>query len=132
MIDFGNQLDVPTEELTHAIIGAGIEVHRHLGPGLLEAVYQRAMGVELGRRGIPYRAQVPVPMTYKGEAVGDYFADLIVADRIIVELKASSALHSNHVTQVLSYLRSANLRLGLLLNFSVAVLTRGGVKRVIR
>jgi len=98
------------EELTHSIIGAAIEVHRHLGPGLLESIYERALMYELGIRKIPFRSQVAVPMTYKGEPVGDYYADLIVAERVIVELKAVSELHNAHVTQVVSYLRATNLR----------------------
>jgi len=130
-IDHVSELAMPTEQLTHAIIGAAIEVHRHLGPGLFESIYERAMIHELGVRGIPFRSQVAIPMTYKGVPVGDYFADLIIADRVIVELKSVAALHNAHVTQVVSYLRSTNLRLGLLINFNSPVLVKG-VKRVIR
>jgi GxxExxY protein len=126
-----DELVVPNDQLTHSIIGAAIEVHRHLGPGLFESIYDRAMQHELAMRGIPFRSQVAIPMTYKGTAVGDYFADLIIAERVIVELKAVTALHNAHVTQVLSYLRATNLRLGLLINFNAHVLVKG-VKRVIR
>jgi GxxExxY protein len=130
-IDHASELAMPNERLTHAIIGAAIEVHRHLGPGLFESIYERAMAHELAVRGIPFRSQVAIPMTYKGVPVGDYFADLIIADRVIVELKAVAALHNAHVTQVVSYLRSTNLHLGLLINFNTPVLVKG-VKRVIR
>jgi GxxExxY protein len=129
--DHTRALAVPDEQLTHAIIGVAIEVHRHLGPGLLESIYERAMQIELNRRELPYRAQVPVPLTYKGDPVGDFYADLIVADRVIVELKAVSALHNAHITQLLGYLGATRLHLGLLINFNVALLVKG-VKRVIR
>jgi len=111
-------------------VGAAIEVHRHIGPGQLESVYQRALAHELRLRGIPHRAQTPIVSRYKGEYVGDFFADLIVDDTIIVELKAVSGFHAVHVAQVLSYLRATNLRLGLLINFDVPVLWRG-VRRVV-
>ena len=130
-VDHSNELDVPDDQLTHAIIGAAIEVHRHLGAGLFELIYERALKHELGLRNLPFRSQVAIPMTYKGEPVGDYFADLIVANRVIVELKAVSALNNSHITQVLSYLGATHLRLGLLINFNVPVLVKG-VKRVIR
>ena len=132
--NFNHQSDslvVPDEQLTHAIIGVAIEVHRHLGPGLLESIYERAMQLELNRREIAYRAQVAVPMTYKGDPVGDFYADLIIADRVIVELKAVTALHNAHITQVLGYLGATGLHLGLLINFNVPLLVKG-VKRVIR
>ena len=129
--EYADELAVPDEQLTHAIIGAGIEVHRHLGPGLLESIYQRAMELELDRRAIPYRAQVPVPTFYKGDPVGDFYADLIVAGRVIVELKAVSELHNAHIAQLLSYLAATQLHLGLLVNFNAITLVKG-VKRVIR
>jgi GxxExxY protein len=129
--DYASELAVPNEQLTHTIIGVAIEVHRHLGPGLLEAIYERAMQIELDHREIPYRAQVPVPMLYKGEPVGDFYADLIVAGRVIVELKAVSALNNAHLAQVLSYLGATRLHLGLLINFNEATLVKG-VKRVVR
>ena len=118
-------------ELTHAIVGAAIEVHRHLGPGHLEALYQRAMERELARRAIPFRAQAPIAVTYKGDPIGDAVADLIVDDSVIVELKAVTEIHPVHVAQVLGYLRATNLRQGLLINFNVPVLWRG-VRRLIR
>ena len=131
LTDFNSTMCVPDERLTHAVIGAAIEVHRHLGPGLLEAIYDRAMQHELGLRGIPFLSQVATPMTYKGSPVGDYFADLVIADRIIIELKSITALNNAHVSQLLSYLGARQLRLGLLINFNVPVLVKG-VRRVIR
>jgi GxxExxY protein len=104
----------------------------HLGPGLLEAPYERALCFELARRGIPFRSQVPIPLTFKGDNVGDYYADLIVADRVLIEIKSVVALGNAHLAQILSYLATTKLRIGLLLNFNVTVLVRGGVKRVVR
>ena len=117
-------------ELSHAIVGAAIEVHRHVGPGQLESVYQRALGKELVRRKIPARAQVPVDMLYKGESVGEFFVDFVVDDKIVLELKATDRPHGAHVAQVISYLRATKLKLGLLMNFNAPVMYRG-VRRVI-
>ncbi len=118
-------------ELSHAIVGAAIEVHRHLGPGQLESVYERALVRELELRSIPHRSQVPIPMHYKECSVGEFFADMIVDDKIIVELKSVTALQPVHMAQMLSYLHATRLRLGLLVNFNVPVLWRG-VRRLIR
>jgi GxxExxY protein len=118
-------------ELSYAVTGAAIEVHRHLGPGQLEAVYQRALAQELAERAIPFRAQAPIATLYKGVAIGEFYADFIVDDKIIVELKAVDHLHPVHKAQVLAYLGATGLRLGLLINFNVPVLVRG-VKRLLR
>ena len=118
-------------ELSWQIVGAAIEVHKHIGPGQLESVYQRSMLCELRRREIAVRAQVPVPMFFKGDRVGDFYADLIVEDSIILELKAVERLHAVHTAQLLSYLSAAGLRLGLLMNFNVPRMVQG-VKRVVR
>ena len=118
-------------ELSHAIVGAAIEVHRHLGPGQLESVYERALGHELRLREIPHRAQVPIPMHYKECAVGELVADLLVDDKIVVELKAVTVLQPVHLAQTLSYVHATRLRLGLLINFNVPVLYRG-VRRLVR
>jgi GxxExxY protein len=128
-INHPDELAMPNEQLTHTIIGAAIEVHRHLGPGLSEAIYERALQLELAFREIPFQSQVAIPMTYKGAPIGDYFADLIIAERVIVELKAVTALHNAHISQVVSYLRATNLHLGLLINFNAPVLVKG-LKRV--
>jgi GxxExxY protein len=118
-------------ELSYDIVGAAIEVHKHLGPGQLESVYERALAYELAVRGIPYRRQVPLAMRYKDQAVGDVVIDLIVDDKIVVELKAVAHLSSVYTAQVLGYLRATGLRLGLLVNFNEAELVRG-VRRLIR
>lgn len=117
-------------ELTGTIIGAAIAVHRELGPGKLESVYERALAIELRTQRVPFRTQVPIPMLYRGESVGDFFADLIVDRKVLVELKAVDALRSVHRAQVLSYLRATGLELGLLINFNVRVL-KDGVRRLI-
>ena len=119
------------DAVTHEIIGAAIDVHRHLGPGHLEAAYERALCLELERRSIEFAAQVPIPLMFKGDRIGDYYADRIVRGCVLVELKAVAALGNVHFAQVLSYLAATKLRHGLLMNFNVPVLTRGGVKRVI-
>ena len=75
-------------KITEKIIGCGIEVHRHLGPGLLESAYEAALCVELGLQGMKYVRQVPIPLTYKGEQIGDYRIDLVVEDAVVVEIKS--------------------------------------------
>jgi GxxExxY protein len=117
-------------ELTGTIIGAAIAVHRELGPGKLESVYERALAIELRAQRVPFCTQVPIPMLYRGESVGDFFADLIVDQRVLVELKAVDAVRPVHRAQVLSYLRATGLELGLLINFNVRVL-KDGVRRLI-
>ncbi len=106
------------EELTGKIIGAAIEVHRTLGPGYLESVYENALIVELRRRDVPFQRQVSVPIVYRGVEVGLHRLDLFVADLVVVELKAVKALDDVHFAVVRSYLRAVNRRHGLLLNFS--------------
>ena len=88
--------------LTEAVIGAAIEVHRHLGPGYLESVYEEALGIELDLRGIPHQRQVPVSVDYKDRPVGEGRLDLLVGDRLVVELKAVEALAPIHHAQVIS------------------------------
>jgi len=117
-------------ELSEAVIGAAIQVHRCLGPGQLEATYQRALAKELAFCGIRYRGQVPITSWYRGEAVGEFFADFVVEDKIILELKVVSHLLAVHRAQLNSYLRATGLQLGLLINFHVPVLHMG-VKRVL-
>ena len=118
-------------ELSWQIVGAAIEIHKHIGPGQLESVYQRSMECELRRRAIAFASQVPVPMFFKGDRVGDFYADLIVEDTIILELKAVQRLMGVHTAQLLSYLTAAGLRLGMLMNFNVPRMVHG-VKRVVR
>ena len=118
------------KELAREIVGAAIEVHRHLGPGQLERVYQAALELELELRGMAFRRQVPVPLMYKGKAVGEFFVDLVVDGKVIVELKAVERDNPLFTAQVISYLRATKLRLGLLMNFNSPVLWRG-VRRIV-
>jgi GxxExxY protein len=122
--------DSELDRLAYDTIGAAIEVHRILGPGYLESVYEQAMEVELRLRGIPVETQTVVGVDYKGHVVGGARIDLIVGERLIVELKAVDALQPIHSAQLLSYLRARNARLGLLINFNVPVL-RDGIRRII-
>lgn len=118
-------------ELSRRIIGAAIEVHRELGPGLLESIYEHCLARELRDAGIPYLQQHPVPVRYKGERLDLGFRlDLWVDQRIIVEIKAIDVVHEVHRAQVLSYLKLAECKLGLLINFNEAVLV-DGVRRVV-
>ncbi|WP_025321611.1 GxxExxY protein [Deferrisoma camini] len=116
--------------LTEAVIGAAIEVHRHLGPGYLESVYEEALGIELDLRGIPHQRQVPVSVDYKGRSVGEGRLDLLVGDRLVVELKAVEALAPIHHAQVISYLKATGSPVGLLLNFNVPSM-KEGIRRVV-
>lgn len=125
------QTEIVYAELSHAIVGAAIEVHRHLGPGQLESVYQRALAHELALRELPFQAQPPIAATYKGQCVGDFFADFIVDRRVVIEIKVVEHLLAVHTAQLLSYLRASGLRLGLLINFNVPILHHG-VKRLVR
>jgi GxxExxY protein len=110
------------KELTFAIIGAAMEVHRLLGPGFLEAVYQKALARELRDRDIPFQEQVHLPIIYKGDLVGDYIADFVIDGKIIVEIKAVSRHNSAHQAQAIHYLTATGLRLALLLNFGAVSL----------
>ncbi|MBA3317001.1 MAG: GxxExxY protein [Gemmatimonadales bacterium] len=117
--------------LTHEIIGSAIEVHRVLGPGLLESVYEAALWQELVIRGFPVQRQVPVPVAYKGLRLNAGIRlDLRVAHRVIVEVKSVERLHSVHRAQLLTYLKLTGLRIGLLFNFNVEFL-RHGMRRVL-
>jgi GxxExxY protein len=118
------------KELSYSIVGAVIEVHRHLGPGQLESNYERALAKELATREIPFKRQVSIDSVYKGDVIGTFVVDMIVNDQIILELKAVERLHPNHTAQVVSYLRTTGLRLGLLINFNEAVAWKG-IKRVV-
>ncbi|HEX9899530.1 MAG TPA: GxxExxY protein [Candidatus Methylomirabilis sp.] len=118
------------DRLARAVIGAAIEVHRHLGPGFLEGVYEEALVVELALRDIPFERQKPVPVSYKGHSVGEGRIDLLVATELLVELKAVEVLAPIHKAQVISYLKATGLHLGPLINFNVPIL-RAGVQRVV-
>jgi GxxExxY protein len=117
------------DPLTESVIGAAIEVHRILGPGLLESIYQRALCHELGLRGINHIPQQRVPVAYKGvELDDDLKMDIIVENRLVVELKAIDELLPIHEAQLLTYLPLSGHRIGLLLNFNVRLL-KDGIKR---
>ena len=118
--------EVPQREITEAIIGAAIEVHRVLGPGMLESIYQRALQHELGLRKLPVLAQVAVPVAYKDVALdADLRLDLLVAKTVIVEVKSVAAIEAVHRAQLLTYLRLTGLQAGLIINFNVATLRDG-------
>ena len=114
---------------TERIIGCALEVHRHLGPGLLEAVYENALCGELTDARLPFKRQIGVPLYYKGKLVSEHRPDLVVADRVVVEVKSVNRFDPVHVAQVLTYLRVMGLRTGLLLNFNTDML-RKGIRRV--
>lgn len=118
--------------LTERVIGAAIEVHKHLGPGLLESVYLAAMEHELLARGVSYECEVQLPVQYKGSTLaGTFRMDLVVERELVVELKAVDIVHPVHHAQLLTYLRVSNYDRGLLINFNVARLANG-VRRFVR
>jgi len=116
------------EKASGDVLAAAVEVHRVLGPGYQEIIYENALCVELGLRGIAFKRQHEIVIDYKGTDVGRHRIDLIVADEILVELKAVSELTGDHVAQILAYLKSSGIRVGLLLNFAKAALQ---TKRVV-
>jgi len=123
---------VEFEKASNVVIGAAIEVHRHLGPGLLESAYARCLYKELVERGVEVRREIDIPLVYKGIDVGAaYRLDLVVAAQIIVEVKSVAKIDPIHHAQLLTYLRLTGLRTGLLLNFNVPVM-RTGVVRLVR
>ena len=122
--------DPALNELAGLVIGAAIEVHRQLGPGLDELLYEAALAVEMTGRGISFERQAKVPVFYKGELIGDKRLDFIVDRRLILELKAVEQLSPVHQAQLRTYLRITNTEIGLLINFNVALL-KEGIKRII-
>jgi len=118
-------------QLTHEIIGAAIEVHRMLGPGLLESAYEECLAREFVLRGIPFERQKAVPVVYKDAKLEcGYRIDLVVDGRVVVELKAVEALAPIHDAIVLTYLRLSGCKIGLLINFHVPVL-KDGIRRLV-
>jgi GxxExxY protein len=117
------------EDLSYLTLGAALEVHRTLGPGFLEHVYEEALAHELSLRGIPFKRQVPLLVKYKEKQVGEYRADYIIDGRIILEIKAAASLISAHDAQAHHYLTATGLRLAILLNFGTKSLQ---IRRVIR
>lgn len=122
--------EIPLDELTHKIIGAGVEVHSKLGPGLLESVYQECLAVELRRRELRVERERHVPLDYKGERIETRLKlDMLVDGRVIIEVKAVDALHPIHQAQVVTYLKLTGLPAGLIMNFNSIVL-KSGLKRL--
>ena len=127
----GTQREGDLNALTEAVIGAAIAVHRVLGPGLLESSYQACLARELDEQGIAYQSQMPLAIHYRDLVVPSaYRVDLLVAGQVIIELKAVDRLESIHEQQLLTYLRHADLRLGLVINFNVKRLV-DGIRRVV-
>jgi GxxExxY protein len=118
------------DSLAYRVIGAAIEVHGLLGPGFLESVYEEVVCIELTLRGIRFRRQVPIGVRYKGHRVGESRMDLLVGEKLVVELKAVDGLAPIHIAQLLSYLKATRLHLGLLISFNVTRL-RHGIRRVV-
>ncbi|MCW3095296.1 MAG: hypothetical protein JWL77_914 [Chthonomonadaceae bacterium] len=114
--------EFPVDELTGRVIGAAIEVHKRLGPGFLEYIYERALVIELIKRGIPLAQQMELNISYDGVEVGKHRLDLYVDDCLVVELKTVRAIDEAHIATVKSYLRAVGQEVGLLFNFSKATL----------
>ena len=112
---------VEDDELTKIIIGCAYKVHNRLGPGFLEKVYENALRIELEKQGLRVKQQEPIRVRYDGQEVGEYYADLWVDERVVVELKASQALVKQHEVQLVNYLTATNIDCGLLLNFGSSV-----------
>ena len=128
-VDEEMEPDPELNALTNAIIGAAIEVHRQLGAGLLELLYENALAHEFMLRNIPFVRQVSVPVIYKQQLIGETRLDFLVADKVVVEIKAVELLAKVHRSQVICYLKISGHKLGLLINFNVAVL-KDGLKRI--
>ena len=118
-------------EITQAVIGAAIEVHRTLGPGLLESVYEECLCQELSLRKIPFERQKELPLQYKGfKLAGGFRLDVLVADQVVVEVKAVESLLAIHQAQMLTYMKMGGWKVGLLINFNVPILKKG-IKRLV-
>jgi GxxExxY protein len=125
-------MDEEGDRLTGSVIGAAIEVHRLMGPGLLESVYQRCLCHELELRGISFRSMVKLPVHYKGLNLGDdLIVDVIVENHLILELKSVERILGVHEAQLLTYLRLSGIKLGLLMNFNVKYLKDGIHRRIL-
>ena len=118
------------DEVSEGIIGCAIEVHRTLGPGLLESVYEKAFALEMSRNGICYECQKSLPVLYKNEPVGQFRVDLVVEGLVVVELKSVERLDPIFEAQLLTYMKLGGYKLGLLLNFNSRLLN-DGIKRMI-
>jgi GxxExxY protein len=122
----------PTNPISDKVIGAAIEVHRHLGPGLLESSYHACLCRELELRAIAYHSQVILPLEYKGQQIAKgYVIDLLIEDSLIVEIKAVDKLLPIHSVQLMTYMRLQRMSCGLLMNFNVRILPHG-IRRILR
>ena len=119
------------DPLTYKIIGAAIEVHRRIGTGLFESLYEEAFCVELEHRHLEYERQKPLEVHYRGRLIGTFRVDVVVENEVIVELKSVKELAPIHSTQIVSYMKITGLTRGLLINFNVKQLTKGGIKRFV-
>ena len=118
------------DDLARQVIGAAIEVHRILGPGFLESVYEEALAIEFDLRRVAYERQKPMLLQFKGKPVGDSRLDFLVGEKLVVELKAVEAIHPIFPAKVIHYLKMSGLELGLIINFHV-VLLKDGIKRIV-
>ena len=118
------------QDVTAIVIGCAIEVHRQLGPGLLESVYESALCIEFDANHLTDQRQVGIPLYYRGHPISEHRLDLVVADRVVVEVKCVTRHDPVHIAQLLTYLRVSGIHVGLLINFNNAVL-RDGVRRVV-
>ena len=124
--------EISRDPMAAAVIGAAIEVHRELGPGLLESTYEGCLCHELSLRNLAFRRQISLPVLYKGVRIDcGYRLDLVVEGRVLIELKSVEALHDVHKAQFLTYLRLSGLKTGLLLNFNVRLLKQGLIRMVL-
>jgi GxxExxY protein len=119
----------PFEQISAAIIGAALAVHKELGPGFLESIYHSAMRVSLAHRSIPFESQLPVDIYFENEVVGRARIDLVAGNQVILELKAVERLRDVHFVQLKSYLRATHLHVGLLFNFNASTLV---IKRIVQ
>ena len=117
-------MNLAIDEITDRIIGCCFKVHRFLGPGFLEKVYENALMIELEKCGLRARQQVPMAVNYEGRTVGEYFADIVVEDGVICELKAAETLSKEHEFQLVHYLTATGIEIGLLIDFGRSVTVR--------
>jgi GxxExxY protein len=128
----GKTLELEEEQLTGKILGAAIEVHKSLGPGLLESVYQFCLARELSLQGLTFEREKSIPVVYKGEALDCNFrVDFLVESRVLVELKTIEAIEPVHKAQLLTYMRLAHIKVGLLINFNSTLLKNSIVRMVL-
>ena len=131
MLQVKSDLPEELEALIHRVIGAAIEVHKHLGPGFLESIYETALCHELNLQKIDFEQQKEIVVLYKGKSIKGQKLDLLVGQQLVLELKAVETILPIHTSQLLSYLKATRLRAGLILNFKARQLTAGGIKRVL-